>query len=369
MNFVATTKSRPFNEADLTELEDYYSDINSYENGNYDMNYVYLFFFKLLYIERHYKKYYGIYNLDMPLIMSVLTVQSTDMSDVFVSNTKGYKIESEEEGIREDYKYFKYDYDWSNHIISKKDSSHDIEILVQGMVKRTADSGCSGTIDGACYDIVEGNEYKEFLKGFLEKKYFLDGGHKLNEGVTNDNYTENSDGTNPMATEMIRVALNEYNNRNNVNAGLKYSKAYGFNNRVEWCAAFVWYVSANTKHNGKSLYPDIIPFKSASTGTYMNYFNSSNDNNLNFYYNDNCKKLAGKNNSDIKYIPKPGDYIFFDWSAKFSRVGDGTQDHTAMVEKYENGKVYTIEGNSGDKLARLSYNINDCRIIGYGSWY
>ena len=378
MNFIATTKSREFNEADLAELEDYYSGINNYKNGDYNMDTVYNFFFKLFYIQRHYKNSYKV-DLDMPLLMSTLMVQSTEINDVFISNTKGYKINSSligGNGSKENNKYFKYDRDWSNHIISKDDSSHDIEILAQHMVSKVpyveSEKTCalSDVVDGQWCYIVDTDKYNEFLENFLEKKYFLDGEHKLNEGVTDSDVSVNSpDGTNPMAVEMVRVALNEYNNRNNFNAGLKYSQAYGFNARKEWCAAFVWYVSANTKYNGQSLYPDIIPFKSASTGVYMNYFNSSTKNNIKFYYNDSCKKLKGKNNTDLKYIPKPGDYIFFDWSAKFSYVGDKTQDHTAMVEKYEKGKVYTIEGNIGDKLVRKSYNASDCRIIGYGSWY
>ena len=35
------------------------------------------------------------------------------------------------------------------------------------------------------------------------------------------------------------------------------------------------------------------------------------------------------------------DIIFFDWE------GDGTTDHVGIVEKCENGTVYTVEGNSG----------------------
>lgn len=416
MNFIATIRNREYNEADLSELEDFYSDIKTYENGKYNMDTVYRFFFKLLYIQKHYKSVYKV-DLDMPLLMATLTVKSDDISEVFVSNTKDYKIYSEEDGVRENNKYFKYDYDWSNQIISKNDSSHDIEILAQHMVSKVPyvaeERTCAinKVVDGQWCYLVDNKKYKEFLKGFLEKKYFLSGGHKLSEGVeintdtpnapsenpgttvpdipsenpdtivpnnpntgtTVPNTPSDNSGTantsNPYATEMIKVALNEYNNRNSFNAGLKYSKAYGFSKREPWCAAFVWYVSANTKYNGKSLYPDIIPFKSAGTGTYMRYFNTSSKSYIKFYYNDNCKKLSGKNGSSIPYTPKPGDYIFIDWEAKFSVIGDDNQDHTAMVEKYENGKIYTIEGNLSDKIARRTYKIDDCRVIGFGSWY
>ena len=39
---------------------------------------------------------------------------------------------------------------------------------------------------------------------------------------------------------------------------------------------------------------------------------------------------------------KIGMIIFFDWES------DGESEHVGIVEKVENGIVYTIEGNSGD---------------------
>ena len=41
-------------------------------------------------------------------------------------------------------------------------------------------------------------------------------------------------------------------------------------------------------------------------------------------------------------VQKHGDIIFFDWADKH----DGSADHVGIVEKVENGRVYTIEGNS-----------------------
>jgi hypothetical protein len=60
-----------------------------------------------------------------------------------------------------------------------------------------------------------------------------------------------------------------------------------------------------------------------------------------------------------QYTPKPGDAILFDWE------GDGTADHIGIVEKVENGKVYTIEGNSSDSVKKNTYNLGDGRIDGY----
>lgn len=58
--------------------------------------------------------------------------------------------------------------------------------------------------------------------------------------------------------------------------------------------------------------------------------------------------------------PKSGAIIFFDWD------GDGVSDHVGIVEKFENNTVHTIEGNSGDIIARRSYEKNSSYILGYG---
>lgn len=61
-----------------------------------------------------------------------------------------------------------------------------------------------------------------------------------------------------------------------------------------------------------------------------------------------------------------GDIIFFDWSTdKDGR--NGKADHVGIVEKVENGKVYTIEGNSSDRCRSKNYNIDSLDILGYGT--
>ncbi len=59
------------------------------------------------------------------------------------------------------------------------------------------------------------------------------------------------------------------------------------------------------------------------------------------------------------YQPKPGDAIMFDWG------NDGTSDHIGIVEKVENGKVITIEGNSSNSVKRNSYELGSSKIMGY----
>ncbi|MCL2426582.1 MAG: CHAP domain-containing protein, partial [Oscillospiraceae bacterium] len=41
-------------------------------------------------------------------------------------------------------------------------------------------------------------------------------------------------------------------------------------------------------------------------------------------------------------------------------------DHVGIVERIENGYVYTIEGNSSDSVRQRSYLLNSNRVFGYG---
>ena len=53
--------------------------------------------------------------------------------------------------------------------------------------------------------------------------------------------------------------------------------------------------------------------------------------------------------------------VFFDWNDPNGASGpqDGEADHVGIVEKCENGIVYTVEGNSGDSVGYYE-------ILGYG---
>lgn len=65
--------------------------------------------------------------------------------------------------------------------------------------------------------------------------------------------------------------------------------------------------------------------------------------------------------------PVPGMIIFFDWDNKGdSGPQDGQSDHTGIVEKVEDGIVYTVEGNSGDRVAQRQYSVGYYEILGYG---
>ena len=79
--------------------------------------------------------------------------------------------------------------------------------------------------------------------------------------------------------------------------------------------------------------------------------------------------LADENNSlwsQVLYgiTGGDGDIIFFDWD---DGGQDGSSDHVGIVEKVENGRVYTVEGNSGDSVRQNSYPVGYYEIYGYGT--
>lgn len=63
---------------------------------------------------------------------------------------------------------------------------------------------------------------------------------------------------------------------------------------------------------------------------------------------------------DSGTTPIPGDYVFFDWDR------DSDPDHVGAVLCVDGNQLYTIEGNSGGRVAVNCYPKNDPRIVGYG---
>lgn len=64
--------------------------------------------------------------------------------------------------------------------------------------------------------------------------------------------------------------------------------------------------------------------------------------------------------------PIPGDYVFFDWDGRNDPDGGNDPDHVGAVLCVEGNFLYTIEGNSGGRVAVHRYALNDPRIVGYG---
>ena len=116
-----------------------------------------------------------------------------------------------------------------------------------------------------------------------------------------------------------------------------YWRWYGFETRTEWCACFVSWCADQCGYINTGVFPK---FASCSQGI--------------MWFQEHDRWRAGS------YIPKRGDIIFFDWD------NDGISDHVGIVERAENGTVYTIEGNSGDVCRSGSYEVGSGCIFGYG---
>lgn len=73
-----------------------------------------------------------------------------------------------------------------------------------------------------------------------------------------------------------------------------------------------------------------------------------------------AQKNKWRNPNDANNMPIPGDYVFFDWD------GGSDPDHVGAVLCVEGNFLYTIEGNSGGRVAVNRYPLSDSRIVGYG---
>ena len=133
------------------------------------------------------------------------------------------------------------------------------------------------------------------------------------------------------------VALSQVGNV----GGETYWRWYGFHSQVEWCACFVSWCADQCGY----LDAGIIP-KFASCVQGVNWFK---------------ERGLWRENS---YMPRPGDIIFFDWNGTTGQ--NGLADHVGIVEKTEDGMVYTIEGNAGNACRQKRYQLGDAEILGYG---
>lgn len=135
---------------------------------------------------------------------------------------------------------------------------------------------------------------------------------------------------------IVMAALSQLGNV----GGQPYWSWYGFGSRVEWCACFVSWCANQCGY----LEAGVVP-KFASCALGIQWFQSRGQ------WQDNG------------YTPRPGDIIFFDWA---SNGQYGRPDHVGIVEKAENGMIYTIEGNSNDSCRRRQYLAGSNEILGYG---
>ena len=132
---------------------------------------------------------------------------------------------------------------------------------------------------------------------------------------------------------IVEVALTQLGNE----GGQPYWSWYGFEGRVEWCACFVSWCANECGYIDTGVIPK---FAGCVLGSQ--------------WFMDRGQWQDGS------FEPSAGHIIFFDWE------GDGVTDHVGIVERAENGTVYTVEGNSGDTCRQNRYAIGSSVIYGYG---
>lgn len=120
-----------------------------------------------------------------------------------------------------------------------------------------------------------------------------------------------------------------------------YAKNPGWNQYTPWCGCFLSWGAEQLK---TSIDGDPPRFADVDKG--MADFKA--------------QKNKWRNPNDTNNMPIPGDYVFFDWD------GGTNPDHVGAVLCVEGNFLYTIEGNSGGRVAVQRYPLSDKRIVGYG---
>lgn len=151
----------------------------------------------------------------------------------------------------------------------------------------------------------------------------------------------------------LKTLAGQYDSRGEIIGGSGYFSEWyignyadhpGWNQYTPWCACFLSWAADQKK---ASINGDPPRFANVDTG--MEGFQKSG---------------KWRNPNDEKNKPIPGDYVFFDWD------GDRDPDHVGAVLCVDGTKLYTIEGNSGGKVAVNCYPLSnpsvDPRIMGYG---
>lgn len=140
---------------------------------------------------------------------------------------------------------------------------------------------------------------------------------------------------------IVQVALSQIGNV----GGEPYWSWYGFGSRVEWCACFVSWCADQCGYIETGVCP-----KYAGCVNGVQWFKEHNQ------------------WVDGSETPSPGMIIFYDWDSPNGSSGpqDGLSDHTGIVERVENGIVYTVEGNSGDSCRQCQRAVGNYEILGYG---
>ncbi len=192
-----------------------------------------------------------------------------------------------------------------------------------------------------CRTGIEGDSVgKEEAKDILTKEPTLPESTKLSEKEKAARFA------------FLKTLAGQYDSRGEIKGGSDYtyfSQWYidgyeghpGWNRYTPWCGCFLSWAADQQRDtiNGD-------PPKFADVDKGMADFKA--------------QKNKWRNPNDANNMPIPGDYVFFDWD------GGSDPDHVGAVLCVKGGFLYTIEGNSGGRVAVQRYSLGDSRIVGYG---
>lgn len=170
-------------------------------------------------------------------------------------------------------------------------------------------------------------------------------------------------------TQLLEIAGNEVGYKEGAHGYSKYGEYWG-DPQAQWCAEFLcWCVDQVDKTHDTELLKTVYPLYSGQN-TGMRWFIKegrwvARNGNLDewgyqWFKGEDAFITAGE------YIPQPGDWVFFSWTA------DGNTSHVAMVEYATMAKdgsvtIHCIEGNNPSSVARVTYSTSDRKILGYGT--
>ena len=153
----------------------------------------------------------------------------------------------------------------------------------------------------------------------------------------------------------LKTLADQYDSRGEIIGGKGYFSEWyignyadnpGWNQYTPWCACFLSWAADQKKAS-----IDGAPPRFADVDRGMASFKESG-------------KWRAPN--DEVNMPIPGDYVFFDWDGRNDPDGGKDPDHVGAVLCVEGNFLYTIEGNSGGRVAVQRYPLSDPRIVGYG---
>ena len=194
-----------------------------------------------------------------------------------------------------------------------------------------------------CRTGIEGDSVgKEEAKDILTKEPTLPESTKLSEAEKKARF------------QFLQTLANQYDSRGEIKGGSDYTyfsewyiRSYkdnpGWNQYTPWCGCFLSWAADQQK---ASINGDPPSFADVDEG--MKGFKDSR-----------MWREGGE-------TPIPGDYVFFDWDGRNDPDGVKDPDHVGAVLCVEGNFLYTIEGNSGGRVAVQRYPLGDSRIVGYG---